>query len=148
MGTDDNPRVQLWETLDRMVNGEADSRNQIVSAMAAEAAQREGQMGRNSGKRDGERDRVVELLNDLLTPAVCRRLGIYQWPSGFLLSVIIPVFNEQATIEPLIRKVQSVDVPCEIIVVDDASTDGTREILQSLGESRRTEDYLSSTESR
>ncbi len=89
-------------------------------------------MGRTNEDQVGERDRVVELLYELLTPAVCRRLGIYQWPEGFILSVLIPVFNERATIEKLIRRVQNVDVPCELIVVDDASTDGTREILQSL----------------
>ena len=72
------------------------------------------------------------MLQELLTPAVCRRLGIYSWPDGFLLSVIIPVFNEQATIESVIRRIQALDVPCEMIVVDDASTDGTREILKSL----------------
>ncbi|TAK63335.1 MAG: glycosyltransferase family 2 protein [Bacteroidetes bacterium] len=46
------------------------------------------------------------------------------------LSVIIPVYNERATIMELIRRVQAVDYPKEIILVDDTSTDGTREILQ------------------
>ncbi len=48
------------------------------------------------------------------------------------LSVIIPVFNERGTIREIIRRVQAVDIPTEIIVVDDFSTDGTREILLEL----------------
>src|SRR3954452_25441504 len=51
-----------------------------------------------------------------------------------LLSVIIPVYNEQQTISELIEKVLAVDlpIPMEIIVVDDGSTDGTVEILHSV----------------
>lgn len=47
-----------------------------------------------------------------------------------LLSVIMPVFNERATIEEIIRRVRNVDVPKEIIIVDDYSTDGTRDVLK------------------
>src|SRR3990170_1192938 len=48
------------------------------------------------------------------------------------LSVVIPVYNEKNTIKDLIRKVDGVNLDKEIIIVDDYSTDGTREILQSL----------------
>jgi glycosyltransferase involved in cell wall biosynthesis len=50
------------------------------------------------------------------------------------VSVIIPVYNEKKTIKELIDRVQDVDIGLEkeIIVIDDGSTDGTREILQSL----------------
>jgi glycosyltransferase involved in cell wall biosynthesis len=48
------------------------------------------------------------------------------------LSVIIPVYNEAATIAELISRVHAVDVPKQIIVVDDGSTDGTREVLEGL----------------
>ncbi len=48
------------------------------------------------------------------------------------LSVIIPAFNERNTIREIIRRVQAVNLPKEIIVVDDHSTDGTREILHEL----------------
>lgn len=47
-----------------------------------------------------------------------------------LLSVIIPVYNEKNTIKKIIQNVQKVDIPKEIIVVDDFSIDGTRDILK------------------
>ena len=46
------------------------------------------------------------------------------------LSVVIPVYNEKNTILELLDRVREVDLPKEIILVDDFSTDGTREILQ------------------
>ena len=45
------------------------------------------------------------------------------------LSVIIPVYNEKNTILKIIEKVQNVPIEKEIIIVDDGSTDGTRDIL-------------------
>jgi glycosyltransferase involved in cell wall biosynthesis len=47
------------------------------------------------------------------------------------LSVIIPVYNEQRTIRDIIAKVTAVNIPKEIILVDDGSTDGTRDIIRS-----------------
>ena len=52
-----------------------------------------------------------------------------------LLSVVIPVYNEVATIDRLISTVLDVDVEKEIIVVDDHSTDGTRQLLDALAAS-------------
>jgi glycosyltransferase involved in cell wall biosynthesis len=49
-----------------------------------------------------------------------------------MLSVIIPAYNERAYIEEIIRRVRIVEIEKEIIVVDDGSTDGTREILSKL----------------
>jgi glycosyltransferase involved in cell wall biosynthesis len=48
------------------------------------------------------------------------------------LSVVIPVYNERRTIEEVLRRVQDVDLDKEVIVVDDASSDGTREFLMEL----------------
>lgn len=51
-----------------------------------------------------------------------------------LLSVIIPVFNERDTVAALVDRVQEVDVEKELILVDDGSTDGTRDVLKKLAE--------------
>ena len=45
------------------------------------------------------------------------------------LSIVIPIYNERETLETLIAKVNAVDYDKEIILIDDFSTDGTREIL-------------------
>jgi|SRR5882724_517921 len=49
------------------------------------------------------------------------------------LSVVIPVYNERATLEEILWRVQAVAIDKEIVVVDDGSTDGTRELLEALG---------------
>ena len=72
------------------------------------------------------------LLRQLLGEQACRRLGIYPIPDGFKVSVVIPVYNEQQWVRELVRRVQEVPIPKEIILVDDCSTDGTREILREL----------------
>lgn len=49
-----------------------------------------------------------------------------------MLSIIIPVYNEEETIEAILNKVSRVDIDKEIIIVDDGSDIGTRSILQRL----------------
>jgi len=50
------------------------------------------------------------------------------------LSVVMPVYNEVGTIEEIIARVQAVEIETEIIIVDDFSTDGTREKLEQIKE--------------
>ncbi len=48
------------------------------------------------------------------------------------LSVIVPVFNEKATVAEILDRIRATNLDIELIVVDDGSTDGTREVLKQL----------------
>src|ERR1700733_2824683 len=74
----------------------------------------------------------IRKLHDLLGEPACRQLGIYPIPPDFKLSVVIPVYNEERWIREVVRRVQAVNIPKEIILVDDYSTDGTRAILKEM----------------
>ena len=50
------------------------------------------------------------------------------------VTIIIPVYNEVNTIEEILRRVEVENIATEILIVDDGSTDGTREKLDSLTE--------------
>jgi glycosyltransferase involved in cell wall biosynthesis len=52
------------------------------------------------------------------------------------ISVVIPVYNEVSTIQEVLACVQAVPMDKEIIIVDDGSTDGTREWLQDIDQSK------------
>jgi glycosyltransferase involved in cell wall biosynthesis len=53
------------------------------------------------------------------------------------LTVVIPVYNERATVAEIIRRIRAVDIPLtlQVIVVDDASSDGSDKVLQALEDS-------------
>src|SRR3954464_5407101 len=51
-----------------------------------------------------------------------------------LLSVVMPAYNERATIEEMVRRVLAVPIRTELIVVDDGARDGTRDILSRLAQ--------------
>lgn len=53
------------------------------------------------------------------------------------LSIIIPVYNEKNTLLDIVKRVESIDIDKEILLVEDASTDGTREVCQQLNGSVR-----------
>jgi glycosyltransferase involved in cell wall biosynthesis len=76
--------------------------------------------------------RRLAVLRRLLGEAACHKLGLYPIPDGFKLSVVIPVYNEHQWVRELVRRVQAAPIPKEILVVDDCSTDGTRDILRDL----------------
>ena len=50
------------------------------------------------------------------------------------VSVIIPVYNEKSTIEEILKRVEAQEIATEILVIDDGSIDGTRDILAAMNE--------------
>lgn len=74
------------------------------------------------------RDWLIEMLGE----PNCRKLGLFRIPENLTLSVVIPVYDERATIDEILRRVRAVPIKKQIIVVDDDSRDGTREILREL----------------
>jgi glycosyltransferase involved in cell wall biosynthesis len=81
-------------------------------------------------------DKRVAFLQKVLGLGACQQLGIYAIPKNFLLSVVIPVYNEQNWIREIVRRVDQVPIPKEIVLVDDCSKDNTRTILKEEMENR------------
>lgn len=79
-------------------------------------------------------DQRLRVLHALLGEGVCRQMGIVPIPDGFKLSVVIPVYNERQWIREVVRRVEETPIPKEIVLVDDCSTDGTREMLAEFAE--------------
>jgi len=85
-------------------------------------------------------DRIESTLDGL--EALCRELledpeytvppVEFDLPTDFVLSIVIPVYNERDTILPLLARVRALPVTVQIILVDDHSTDGTTDILREL----------------
>lgn len=68
----------------------------------------------------------------LLGDAIVRRMAIYALPERFLLTVIVPVFNEADTVAAIPLRLKATGLPMQIILVDDGSTDGTVQQLDLL----------------
>jgi len=81
---------------------------------------------------DAHPNQRAGILRKLLGEGPCRQMGIYPIPEGFKLSVVVPVFNELQWVREIVRRIRAVPIPTEIILIDDFSTDGTREILKEL----------------
>ncbi len=71
-----------------------------------------------------------ERMRSLLGEAACRSLGYYVLPDGFVLSIVMPVYNERNTLPEILDRVRAVPLKKEIVLVDDCSTDGTRDLLE------------------
>lgn len=83
-----------------------------------------------------EKGKWGDLLSAEQIPATLRReanrVDSAAMSGDFTLSVIVPVFNERLTIRKLLDRVRAVPIRKEIIIVDDASTDGTTDILREI----------------
>lgn len=56
----------------------------------------------------------------------------FEVPEGFKLTIVIPVYNEEATLSTILSRVNAVPLPKQVVIVDDCSTDRSREILRQL----------------
>lgn len=62
--------------------------------------------------------------------ALGKRFGIYDIPEDLKVSVVVPAYNEEATIDAILERIFQIPVRKEVIVVDDGSRDGTAERLR------------------
>jgi glycosyltransferase involved in cell wall biosynthesis len=74
-------------------------------------------------------------VSALLGESVCKSLGLFVIPDDFLLSVVIPVYNEEKTLANLVKAVAAVPIRKQIILVDDASKDQSRAVMQDIAAS-------------
>jgi len=72
------------------------------------------------------------LINNPFSPRIRPKWVLTEYNCEMNISVIIPVYNEVNTIQEILRRVQAMNLANEIIVIDDKSVDGTREILSDL----------------
>ena len=64
--------------------------------------------------------------------SACRQLGFYAIPEDKLLSVVIPVYNEEKTLRDLVERVRSVPIRKELLLVNDCSRDRSSQIMEEL----------------
>jgi glycosyltransferase involved in cell wall biosynthesis len=67
-----------------------------------------------------------------LGPSTCRQLGLFAIPDGFRLCIVVPVYNEEATLKAVIARVSAVPIRKTILMIDDCSTDRSREVITEI----------------
>lgn len=78
-------------------------------------------------------------MRALMGTDACQRLAIFPLPDGFLLSVIVPVYNECATVPGVIDRLRETGLPLQIVLVDDGSVDGSGDVLDGFRDAADTE---------
>lgn len=76
-------------------------------------------------------DAYVQRMRNELGDEACVRMAIYSLPNEFRLSVIVPIFNECNTLATVVDKLRGTGLPLQCILVDDGSTDGTGELVET-----------------
>ena len=82
-------------------------------------------------------DDALDTIHDLWSLVASNEVYVpptadFNVPTGFRLSIVVPVYNEKTTILEVIARLNELPLPKEIIVVDDCSTDGTRGWLETM----------------
>ncbi|MFV0446167.1 MAG: glycosyltransferase family 2 protein [Planctomycetaceae bacterium] len=73
-----------------------------------------------------------EELRARLGTSACRHLNFYAIPRETLLSVVIPIYNEELTLREIVDRVRAVPIRKEIVLVNDCSRDRSQEIMDEL----------------
>ena len=67
-----------------------------------------------------------------LGPSTCRQLGLFAIPEDFCLCIVVPVFNEEKTLDQVIERVRSIPIRKTILIIDDCSTDGSQDVISRI----------------
>ena len=73
-------------------------------------------------------------VRTLLGDAVCANLGLVVVPDDFVLSVVIPVYNEEKTLDTIVGIVAAVPIAKEIILVNDCSKDDSQKTMEAIAD--------------
>ncbi len=86
---------------------------------------------RGGNSKHGCSDDYVERLRNVFGAEACERRAMHALPSDFRLSVIVPIFNECNTLALVVDKLRGTGLPMQCILVDDGSTDGSGELVET-----------------
>ncbi|MEM6365831.1 MAG: glycosyltransferase family 2 protein [Planctomycetota bacterium] len=70
-------------------------------------------------------------MHQTIGPHACRKLAIYSLPPNFVLTVIVPVYNECGSIDEVLKRLRATGLPMQIVLVDDGSHDGSSALLRA-----------------
>lgn len=104
----------------------------MIKRISRDAGQTAGEEIWVSGASSPDDFALIDQLRRVLGDAALEKLGIYKLPADFVLSVAVPIYNEEKTLLEILKRIRAVQIPMQIILVDDCSKDGTRAILKSL----------------
>ncbi len=76
----------------------------------------------------------MPMQNQVATEPTMPSEGLKQADPLQQLSVVMPVYNEVQSLERIVSLIREVSVDCEIVIVDDGSTDGTQDVVKRLGD--------------
>lgn len=77
-----------------------------------------------------EYNQLIARIHRDRSAAWCAEHALVPFPENFLFTVVMPVFNEAETITAMIQRVCAVELPMELVVVDDGSSDDTARVLK------------------
>jgi hypothetical protein len=134
--------IELFSVQETVQETVPETANEAVNETAAQATQRplspeapchsEANAASAISGTDSLHSDQEKALARTLGQTASEHLALQQLPDDFKLSVIVPVFNEASTIEQVLHRVFELPIPLEVLIIDDGSRDGSRELLGQL----------------